>query len=575
MILLSIFSFIAGIVTILSPCILPILPIILSSSFGASNDKFKPIGIVIGFVTSFTFFTLFLSIIVNLLNIPAEILRYVAVFIIAGFGISQLSDKFQLYLENLFSKLSKFTPNAANKNGLSGGLLIGLSLGLLWTPCVGPILASVISLAITGTVTLNTFIITLAYSLGTSIPMFGIIIGGRKVIQKSQWLVKNTHNIQKIFGVMMIATATAIFFNADRKFQTYILNIFPNYGVGLTKIEDNELILKELKKLDDSEINEQDLGKPLNNVTLNKIGIAPEIIAGGEWFNVEKPLKLSELKNKVVLVDFWTYTCINCQRTFPYLKEWWRKYADEGLVIIGVHSPEFEFEKSPKNVSSAISDFELKYPIVQDNNFETWKNYNNRYWPAKYLIDKEGNIRYTHFGEGEYDETEKAIQTLLNEKSENKIALEIDNPDYEIYSRTPELYLGYLRIKNFASPNVILQDKINKYSAPTNLPQNSFAFEGDVIITEEFSNPQSGSKLVLNFDAKEVFLVMNSKTDLSKVRIYLDDGTEYLGEDVVEGIITVTQDSLYKIVKLPNPGKHIIKLEFLDNNTEVYAFTFG
>ena len=343
MIFLILFAFLAGIVTILSPCILPILPIILSSSTDSSGKK-KPLGVVVGFVASFTFFTLFLSSIVRMSGISANSLRYVSVFILGIFGISLLVPQVQILIERLFTKLTRFIPSSQNKNGFWGGVLIGLSLGLLWTPCVGPILASVISLAISGTVSFQAMLITLAYSLGTAIPMFMIMQAGSTALQKVPWLVRNTAKIQKAFGVLMILTSVAIFFNLDRRFQTFILKSFPGYGAGLTKFEDNQLVKQELDKVGNQPSDELSLGNSLPSIFDKKGPVAPEITPGGEWFN-SQPLKLESLRGKVVLIDFWTYSCINCQRTFPYLRSWWEKYQDQGLVIIGVHSPEFEFEK--------------------------------------------------------------------------------------------------------------------------------------------------------------------------------------------------------------------------------------
>jgi len=576
MILLIAFAFLAGIVTILSPCILPILPIILSSTIGGREiGKSRPFGVVIGFVLSFTFFTLFLSTIVRLSGISADALRLVSVFVIAGFGLSFLIPRFQLLLEQLFSKLAGFVPQGSNtKTGFWSGLLIGLSLGLLWTPCVGPILASVISLAITGAVTLDAFIITFAYSLGTAIPMFLIMIGGQNVLRRVPWLLANTSHIQKSFGVLMIITALGILTNVDRKFQTFILNKFPQYGVGLTKFEDTELIRDELEGLGGKDVRKEDIGKPMFDLLQPKGTKAPEIIPGGVWFN-SSPLTLEELQGKVVIIDFWTYSCINCQRTFPYLRAWWDKYKDKGLVIIGVHSPEFEFEKNKENVAKAIADFKLSYPIVQDNNFETWRAYNNRYWPAKYFIDKEGYIRYSHFGEGAYDESEKVIQDLLKETGAKDVTSNISNPSYQIYAETPEIYLGYGRIDNFASPENIVQDKISSYTPPSTLPENNVSFEGNWLVMEEYANPQKGAALYLKFEAKEVFLVMRTSGSPAKVKVYIDDKMQYFGEDNQNGIVTVDSDSLYKLINLPNPGMHTLRLEFEDTNVQLFAFTFG
>lgn len=375
----------------------------------------------------------------------------------------------------------------------------------------------------------------------------------------------------------MVITAIGLFFNIDRKFQTLILNAFPNYGVGLTKLEDNDTVKKELEKINSKNLDQSKIGKPMFDIALPKGPRAPEIIPGGEWFNLEtnQPLKLSDLRGKVVLIDFWTYSCINCQRTFPYLRNWWEKYKDKGLVIIGVHSPEFEFEKNKNNVKKAIDDFGLKYPIVQDNDFATWRAYNNQYWPAKYFIDKDGYIRYTHFGEGAYDESEKVIQELLKEAGTENLSGQINNPEYQIYSKTPETYLGLKRINNFASPEKITLNKLTLFTTPKTIPNNRMSFEGNWTVSEEYASPEKGAKLYFNFDAKEVFLVMKPKTGNAKVRVFVDEKQTSFGEDNKDGLVTVEGDKLYKLIKLETPGRHILKLEFEDGNAQLFAFTFG
>ncbi len=581
MLILLIFSFLAGVVTVLSPCILPVLPIVLSSSFG--RGKSRPFGIVLGFVSSFTIFTLFLTAIVRVLGIPAESLRYFSIILVFLFGLSLLFDKVQSTLEQLFSKLSRFVPRTDNKEGFTGGLIVGLTIGLLWTPCVGPILGSVISLALTGSVSLSAFLITLSYSLGTAIPMFVLIYGGQNVLSKHPLLVKNTSKIQKVFGIIMILTAISIYFNFDRQFQNYIIQKFPSYGTGLTKIEENDAVKNQLNKLNGNEPSTNtsvNQGKPSFLMTDDAF-LSPELIPGGGFINLPegvKNLTIKELRGKVVLVDFWTYTCINCIRTLPYLKSWHEKYADKGFVIIGVHTPEFEFEKDYRNVAKAVKDFGLKYPIMQDNNYATWNAYQNHYWPAKYLIDKNGKIRYTHFGEGDYDKTENAIQELLKETGIDVSNMPIKNQEYSIDAKTPELYLGYARIQNLVSPEKIIKDSKMAFSKPISVASNNFAYEGEWMVGNEYASPSQGAKLFLKFSSKKVYLVMRPKAGIGKIKVYLNGvivGKDNIGEDVKDGIVTVDSDRLYTLLNLQQAGRNNLILEFLDDNVELFAFTFG
>jgi cytochrome c biogenesis protein CcdA/thiol-disulfide isomerase/thioredoxin len=571
MILLMSFAFLAGVVTILSPCILPLMPIILSGS--ATGSKRTPFGIVVGFILSFTFFTLFLTSIVRLTGLSPDFVRGIAVVVILGFGlvlvVPRLNELFERVAAVIATKGANLRSKGASTSaepGFFSGILIGISLGLIWTPCVGPILASVISLALTGSVNTQAFLITLSYSVGTAIPMLAILHGGRALIQKVPWLLRNLGTIQKVFGWLMIVTAVAIAFNFDRKFQTFVLEQFPNYGAGLTSFEENASVKQAL----DSKM---PIGAEAGDSGGDK---APDLIPGGEWLN-SKPLTLSELRGKVVLVDFWTYSCINCIRTFPYLKAWHEKYADQGLAIIGVHTPEFEFEKKAGNVRKALKDFDIQYPVMQDNDFATWKAYGNRYWPAKYFIDHKGNIVSSHFGEGDYDGSEELIQKMLKEAGRS-VAGEIKNEPYQIYSATPETYVGALRIDRFASPESLTQDQEAIYTFPKALGGNEIAFDGKWLAKDEQSSPRQGARLRIDFKAKRVFLVMRpSGTEPGKAKITLDGGptTTQAGKDATGGIVTIDGDRLYELVDLAEPGRHVLELEFLDSNTEVYAFTFG
>lgn len=577
------FAFLAGVVTILSPCILPVLPIVLTSSM--AGGRRRPLGVITGFVLSFTLFTLGLTALVKSFGISPDSLRVVAVIIILFFGVSMLIPQTQIMLEKMFSKLSGFAPSSEKSTGFKGGLLVGISLGLIWTPCAGPILASVITLAATSTVTFEAILITLAYAVGTSIPMVAIIYGGRELLNRVPFLLKNSAKIQKVFGVVIILVAIAIHFNIDRKFQAYILEKLPNYGAGLTKFEEADFVKQKLEKLNMPEsegggvttdympVVKDESGKELTCNT--KYGFAPGFEEGGEWLN-SPPLKLEELRGKVVLVDFWTYTCINCIRTLPYLNGWHEKYADDGLVIVGVHTPEFPFEEKKENVAEAIKDFDIKYPVVQDNDYKIWQAYENHFWPAKYFVDKNSCIREAHFGEGGYEESEKLIQELLAETgvkvSDDLLAIK----EYKGENRSPETYLGYERIDNFASPEKIQPLKFVDYSVPEDLAVNDFAYGGQWEIGPQHARTKAGSTLEFNFVAKEVYLVMRSDKG-GKVKVYVDGevAKEIAGEDVKDGVVEVMKDRLYKLIKLGDYESHRLKLEFLDDGIEVFAFTFG
>lgn len=552
MYLLVFFSFLAGIVTILSPCILPLLPLILSG--GITTDKHRPLGIVLGFIGSFTLFTVALATLVKFTGISADALRTFSVVILIIFGLTLIFPFFKHWWELLASKLS-FSSSSPNKTGFVGGLLLGISLGLLWTPCVGPILASVITLAASSVVTSSTVLITFAYSLGTAIPLFLIMRGSSWFMSRFTWLKKNSATIQQIFGGLMIVTALLIYFQLDRRFQIYILEKFPSYGAGLTSLEDTAQVQNKLDTLK---------SKGGNMTTnLKNYGVAPELTGGGEWLN-SPPLTLASLKGQVVLLDFWTYSCINCIRTLPYLRAWHEKYSSKGLVIIGVHSPEFEFEKDLQNLAKAVHDFDLKYPIVQDNDFIIWRAYHNQYWPAKYLVDKDGLLRYTHFGEGKYDETERVIQELLGESSSL-----VDMPEFRHDTRSPETYLGYWRISNVASSPAIVPDQFTVYRSPTALPVNNIGFQGNWLVAEKYAEADASSSLHFRFDAKEVNLVMNpAKNSTAPTVTVLLDGQELKS-------FPVDEDKLYNLINLEKRGNHLLEIQFPEGGIEVYAFTFG
>jgi cytochrome c biogenesis protein CcdA/thiol-disulfide isomerase/thioredoxin len=573
MIILAFFAFLSGIVTILSPCILPVLPIILSGSIGGRR---KPLGVVTGFVLSFSLFTLILSTLVQALQIPPDALRMAAIVIIVVFGAVLVIPRFQMGFEILASKMVR-KKQGSQKSGFKGGIMVGASLGLLWTPCVGPIMASVIGLAVSRQVDGGAVVIIIAYAAGTALPMLGVMLGGRKIINRFPRLTASTGKIQRVFGVVMIVIGLSIGFGLDRRFQTMILTAFPNYGTGLTSFENNSIIRDALNKRASDKPSENEAlswENPPHNGRLDDFGQAPEIVTDGQWFNSDRPLSMEDLKGKVVLLDFWTYSCVNCVRTLPYLRAWHDAYSEQGLVIIGVHSPEFAFERNADNVRKAINELGVSWPVVLDNSFDQWNAYNNRYWPAHYFIDAEGRIRYFHFGEGEYENSEKVIRKLLKEAG-NKLSGEAAMDTWNgIESETPETYLGYRRAEGFLSEEFRENNKIVSYELVQTPENGEWSLDGEWIIRGDFIEAADTGVLELGFNAKNVFLVIEPLDEGAQVKVELDGRQAGDTEDVKAGLVLPTESRLYQLAALSEAGEHIIRLT-VKGKLRFYAFTFG
>ncbi len=587
MVILLPFAFLAGIVTILSPCILPVLPVVLAGSVGGRS---RPFGVITGFVLSFSVFTLILSSLVQALGIPPDALRVAAVVLILFFGLVMLVAPLRHAFEMVASRIAARGRRRGNSKGFTGGLLVGVSLGLVWTPCVGPIMASVISLAVTQSIDGAAVFIILAYSLGTSIPMLAIMLGGRALMERLPVLSRNPARIQQVFGVLMILVAVSIGFGWDRRFQTAVLRMFPNYGSGLTAIENTEPVREALEVRSGSESGgmmmsggaQVGFGVPPENGVLGDYGRAPDVVTRGEWFNIDGlgaaaqdgVITMEELRGKVVLVDFWTYSCVNCVRTIPHLRSWYDTYRDDGFVIIGVHTPEFAFERNPENVREAMQELGVDWPVVLDNEYEQWRAYENRYWPAHYFIDAAGRIRYFHFGEGKYDTSEEVIRALLEEAGSLTTARADSRPEAQLHSKTAETYLGYGRARGFTSDVKPVPNKPVLYR-PASTPANGqWALEGRWTITEEYVVPEKTGVLELGFNAKDVFLVIEPAAGDGRVEVRVDGRPVGDTADVRDGVLRPTESRLYHLVEKSEPGEHLLSLE-VSGKLRLFAFTFG
>jgi cytochrome c biogenesis protein CcdA/thiol-disulfide isomerase/thioredoxin len=580
------FAFLAGAATALSPCVLPVLPVALSA--GVTGGRRRPLGVVTGLALSFAFATVALVYVIDALGLPGDLLRTLAIVVLLGFGITLLIPAVSARVEAWISRVVP-APRAGGGEGFGSGLVVGLSLGFVYAPCAGPILAGVITVSASQSFTAGRLSVALAYALGSALVLYFLMLGGRRLVGR---LAPQAGRLQMAMGVVMIVVALAMAGDYDTRFQTAIANDLPDFVVNPTgELEEHDGVREELAGLRDGHggIGALAAARAAHGAAepaadpaapLPVLGTAPEFTGNERWFNTpaDHPLTLEELRGRVVLIDFWTYTCINCIRTLPYLKAWDERYRDRGLTIVGVHTPEFPFEREAGNVEAAIEQNGLRYAVAQDNEYGTWNAYGNQYWPAKYLIDAQGRVRYVHFGEGEYGETETAIRELLAEAGEApgqraRVTVETASPRVT----TPESYLGSLRADRFA--NGPIRPGNQRFELPAaNLPDEGLAYGGTWRISPDAATAAAGSKLELNFGARRVFLVLGSAGETARpVRVLLDGRPipdRLAGTDVRDGVARVTSQRLYRLIELPRAQRHLLTLEFAPG-VSGYAFTFG
>jgi cytochrome c biogenesis protein CcdA/thiol-disulfide isomerase/thioredoxin len=583
MALLILFGFIAGAATALSPCVLPVLPIALSA--GATGGRRRPLGIVVGLTVSFTLATVVLAYVISALGLPNDLLRKLAIGVLIAFGVTLTIPPLAARLEAWMSRFASRGGVAEVKgDGFWSGTAVGTSLGILYLPCAGPILAGVIVISASQSFSVGKLAVAFSYGLGSAVVLYFLMLGGRRVIRP---LARHGAGLQIAMGAVMVVVALAMLGNYDIRFQTQIASSLPGFLVNPTKeLEDTAAAKEALANLRDGGhgVGSEATGAPPATDAKGKLdlpvrGVAPEFVGNQQWFNTpgDRPLTLSGLRGRVVLVDFWTYSCINCIRTLPYLKAWDAKYRKDGLTIVGVHTPEFPFEREASNVETAISENGIRYPVVQDNEQATWNAYGNQYWPAEYFIDAQGRVRYVHFGEGEYGEKEKVIRDLLAEAGRT-----VKGRETQVHAvapsktvSTPETYLGAARAERFT--NSMLAPGSHDFTAPKALPANEFAYHGKWNISLDSATAESGASLDLNFGARRVYLVLGSPGRDRQVKVLLDGqsiSSADAGSDVHDGAVTVSGQRLYNLVDLPAVGHHVLTLE-PEAGVEGYAFTFG
>jgi cytochrome c biogenesis protein CcdA/thiol-disulfide isomerase/thioredoxin len=577
-VLLMLFALVAGAGTALSPCVLPVLPAVLSA--GVTGGRRRPLGVVVGLAASFTFATVALVYVIDALGLPDDLLRTLAITTLFAFGVLLLVPALTARVEAWVSGLVP-GPARGGGDGFGSGVVLGASLGLVYAPCAVPILAGVITVSAAQDFTAGKLAVALSYAIGSVAVLYAFMVGGRRLADR---LSAHRGRIQIAMGAVMVAVAVAMVADLDLKFQNAIADDLPAVLVNPTAdLEESDALADELAAVQSNPhaAVEGGVEEAAAGIELPDLGLAPEL-AAGNWLNTPagEPLTLAELdsQNRVVLIDFWTYTCINCIRTLPYIRAWDSEYREKGLTVIGVHTPEFAFEKETGNVAGAIDEYDLAYPVVQDNERGTWDAFGNQYWPAKYLIDADGHVRYTHFGEGSYEETEAAIRSLLAEAGGAKLGKGVGHKNAETADpalRTPETYLGWERAQGFAQPP---RPGRGAYTAPPGpLPVNGFALDGIWEVDGESATAVEAGSIRLGFQARRVFLVMGSEGAPGEVEVLLDGEripADFAGEDVRGGSATVTGQRLYRLVDLPDAGEHSLELR-LEPGVSGYAFTFG
>jgi cytochrome c biogenesis protein CcdA/thiol-disulfide isomerase/thioredoxin len=544
----------AGFATAISPCVLPVLPILLAG--GASGGTRRPYAIVSGLVLSFVVFTLGGAWLLDQLGLPKDFLRNLAIALLFVVAATLAFPRLGNLLERPLYRLTR-----RPSTDLGGGFLLGASLGLVFVPCAGPVLAVISVLAATEEVSGRLILLTASYALGAAVPMLAIALGGRAGAGMRA-LRPHAQAVRRGLGAVVALTAVAIAFNVDRHFQTAV----PDYTKTLQSwFEENSSASRELDRLRGGE--RRAATETPQDTRLPDLGAAQDFTGISRWLNTpgDRPLSLRGLRGKVVLVDFWTYSCINCLRTLPHLKAWDRAYRPDGLAIVGVHTPEFAFEQEEDNVRSAVKRLGLRYAVAMDNDYKTWDAFQNRYWPAKYLIDASGHLRFVHFGEGSYDETESRIRELLAERRQRLPArVRVSDPTpKELYS--PETYLGHQRL----NPSQFVGEGVapgveSTYRVPRRpLALNEVAFAGRLTIEPQRIVTGPGARVLFHFRAKDVHLVLGG---LGSVRVLVDGR--------LRRTVTVSGDRLYTLLRLPKVTDAQLELRFTPG-VSAYAFTFG
>jgi len=611
--LLFVLAFLGGVLTILSPCILPVLPFV----FTKTDEPFRRSGLPLlgGMVLTFAVVATLAAVGGGWVVRANQWGRWIALALVLVFGLALLLPSLAARLSGPFVALgNKLTTSAARSGGSPGSsLLLGVATGMLWAPCAGPILGLILTGAALRGANVQTSLLLFAYAAGSAVSLAAALFLGGRVFAAMKRSLGAEEWIRRAIGGAVVVGALAIAFGLDTGFLARVStasttrleeSLFARFMPDRNKPAEDDVLLPGSAMAGNGAMmsgNQAMTGGAAmtgggammsargSAGALPVEGVMPALDGATQWLNSE-PLTREGLRGKVVLVDFWTYSCINCIRAVPYVEAWYEKYRDQGLVVIGVHAPEFAFEKDVRNVQRAIKDLGLTYPVAVDNDYALWRAFKNEYWPAHYFIDAMGNIRHTHFGEGEYDVSERTIQQLLAEAGNASAVAELVDPaakgaalasdQFQVLS--PETYLGHSRAENFASPGDQVPGVAHDYTVPPRLILNQWALDGRWTVGEEDAALAAApGKIVFHFQARDLHLVLGPGPDGKPVRfrVRLDGAPPSAdhGTDVAaDGGGTVTEQRLYQLIRQSGVVRdRTFEIEFLDPGVTGYAFTFG
>ena len=589
---LLIIAYLGGALTIFSPCILPILPFV----FARAEQSFlrSTLPMLAGMAITFALVATLAAIGGSWAIHANEYGRIAAIALLAAFGASLLSPRIASALSqpvvDFGNRLMRATGHGRATPDVAGSFVLGIATGLLWAPCAGPILGLVLTGAALQGANLATTFLLLAYAAGAATSLATAMFVGGKVFAAMKRSLGISERVRQVLGAAVLAGVAAIALGLDTGLLAQ-LSYASTASLEQTVLEklDTKAAGGPFSAAADKgvDVASADTTRPFQS-DLPVEGAAPSLDGAVEWLN-SPPLTAEALRGKVVLVDFWTYSCINCIRTVPYVRAWAEKYRDQGLVVIGVHAPEFAFEKKIDNVRKAVSDFNIGYPVAIDNDYRIWRAFENSYWPAHYLIDAKGQIRHHHFGEGNYQQTEKAIQDLLREAGSDMAASRPVVPETKGAElgadlnniRSSETYLGYQRASNFASNESLSADAARKYTvAEPGL--NEWGLTGTWTVgPEQATLDEPGGGIASRFSARDLHLVLGPGAAGKPVRFQVSidgkaPGWDHGADIDANGNGTVTATRLYQLVRQAGDvSARNFSIRFLDPGVQAYAFTFG